>query len=43
MVARRVAKSGDGTHPSQQNECVWGYGDRDICKDDLTELEQMQN
>lgn len=42
MVARRVTKSGDGTHPSQQqNGCVWGYGDSDICQDDLQELEQM--
>lgn len=46
MVARRVAKSGDGTHPLQQeqhqhNDCVWGYGDADICEMDLRELEQM--
>lgn len=43
MVARRVAKTGDGTHPTQQNGCVWGYGDADICNDDLKELEKMQN
>lgn len=42
MVARRVAKSGDGTHPEHEN-CVWGYGDRDICIDDLQELDQMQS
>lgn len=49
MVARRVTKSGDGTHPlhQQQNEhhqhenCVWGYGDPDIDQADLKELEQM--
>lgn len=42
MVARRVAKSGDGTH-AHHNDCVWGYGDSDICIDDLHELEQMQS
>lgn len=42
MVARRVEKSGDGTHPLQQNGCVWGYGDSDICQADLQELEQMR-
>lgn len=38
MVARRVAKSGDGSHPLAS---VWGYGDVDIHKDDLIELDQM--
>lgn len=41
MVARRVKKSGDGTHPLQHSDCVWGYGDSDICQADLQELEQM--
>lgn len=42
MVARRVAKSGDGTHPNH-SECVWGFGDVDICKADLKELHQMKS
>lgn len=55
MVARRVAKSGDGTHPlhqqlqkqqqheheHQHTDCIWGYGDADICPADLKELQQM--
>ncbi|XP_055324482.1 acyl-CoA Delta12-desaturase-like isoform X2 [Sitodiplosis mosellana] len=42
MVARRIAKTGDGTH-SHHEDCVWGYGDADICKDDLEELDKMQS
>lgn len=42
MVARRVAKTGDGTH-SHHEDCVWGYGDKDICKEDLQELDKMQS
>lgn len=38
MITRRVAKSGDGSHPLAS---VWGYGDVDIHKDDLKELDQM--
>lgn len=34
MVRRRANKSGDGSH-------VWGYGDVDIPKEDLQELETM--
>lgn len=34
MVRRRANKSGDGSH-------VWGYGDVDISKEDLQELETM--
>ncbi|KAL2715606.1 acyl-CoA Delta-9 desaturase [Vespula squamosa] len=34
MVRRRANKSGDGSH-------VWGYGDVDIPKEDLQELEMM--
>lgn len=40
MIARRVAKTGDGTH--ELSRSVWGYGDADICKNDLNELNQMQ-
>lgn len=36
MVARRAEKSGDGSH-------IWGYGDSDITKEDLEELEKMKN
>lgn len=42
MIARRVAKSGDGSH-SKHSEYVWGFGDTDICKDDLKDLNQMQS
>lgn len=34
MVRRRAHRSGDGSH-------VWGYGDSDIPKEDLLELETM--
>lgn len=34
MIARRAKKTGDGSH-------VWGYGDVDIDKEDLEELEKM--
>lgn len=36
MIARRAKKCGDGTHPQ-----IWGYGDSDIEKEDLQELEKM--
>lgn len=41
MVARRVAKSGDGTHPlSHTHEnAVWGYGDKDLNEEDIQELQ----
>lgn len=42
MVARRVAKTGDGTHP-EHKDCVWGYGDADISTEDLKELDKMQS
>lgn len=42
MVQRRIAKTGDGTHPEHE-DCVWGYGDADICKDDLQELDKMHS
>ncbi|XP_044743803.1 acyl-CoA Delta-9 desaturase-like [Chrysoperla carnea] len=35
MIARRKARTGDGSH-------VWGYGDKDIAKEDLVELERMK-
>lgn len=36
MIHRRAHRSGDGSH-------IWGYGDIDISKDDLTELDMMNN
>lgn len=47
MIARRVAKCGDGTHyldaeDSHKNP-VWGVGDKDIAKEDLDDLAEMHN
>ncbi|KAJ6638376.1 Acyl-CoA Delta-9 desaturase [Pseudolycoriella hygida] len=47
MIARRVAKCGDGTHfldceESHKNP-VWGLGDDDIPQEDLDDLEKMQS
>nr|XP_022919349.1 acyl-CoA Delta(11) desaturase [Onthophagus taurus]XP_022919350.1 acyl-CoA Delta(11) desaturase [Onthophagus taurus] len=36
MIYRRATKSGDGSF-------IWGYGDGDIAKEDLEELEMMNN
>ncbi|EFA12797.1 acyl-CoA Delta(11) desaturase isoform X1 [Tribolium castaneum] len=36
MIARRAKKSGDGSH-------IWGYGDADIEKEDLEELNKMED
>lgn len=45
MVARRVAKCGDGTHYLDCKEvhknAVWGLGDKDIPKEDMDELNTM--
>lgn len=45
MVARRVEKCGDGSHYLNSEEvkknAVWGFGDKDISKEDLLELESM--
>lgn len=35
MIARRAQKSGDGSY-------IWGYGDKDIEKEDLDELNAME-
>lgn len=46
MISRRVAKCGDGTHYLNDENVhanpVWGMGDKDICEEDLRELEQMR-
>lgn len=46
MIARRVAKCGDGSHYLDSDEvhsnAVWGMGDKDICDEDMEELEKMQ-
>lgn len=39
MVRRRADRSGDGTYL----EPLWGYGDLDIPKEDLQELEMMDS
>ncbi|CAG9818346.1 unnamed protein product [Phaedon cochleariae] len=36
MILRRAQKTGDGSHPQ-----IWGYGDKDMEKEDLMELENM--
>ncbi|KAJ8956786.1 hypothetical protein NQ314_006662, partial [Rhamnusium bicolor] len=36
MIARRAKKCGDGSHPQ-----IWGYGDTDIEKEDMEELQNM--
>lgn len=45
MIARRVEKCGDGTHylsdDAAHKNAVWGYGDKDLCDEDLRELQQM--
>lgn len=47
MIARRAAKCGDGTHfldsSEAHNNPVWGVGDKDICQEDLDELEMMRD
>lgn len=40
MVARRAARSGDGTHATGPG--VWGYGDHDIPDQDKEELQKME-
>lgn len=46
MIARRAARSGDGTyqitHEEAHKDAVWGYGDPDISKDDAEELQRMR-
>lgn len=45
MIARRVAKCGDGSHYLDDSEshknAVWGYGDKDICPEDIKDLQKM--
>ncbi|XP_056640704.1 acyl-CoA Delta-9 desaturase-like [Diorhabda sublineata] len=36
MVIRRTIKTGDGSHPE-----IWGYGDTDIDREDMEELDNM--
>ena len=46
MIARRIIKSGDGSHYLSHDEAhktsIWGYGDSDITQDDQRELEKMK-
>ena len=45
MIARRVDKSGDGSHYLSHDEAhktsIWGYGDNDIAHDDQKELDKQ--
>lgn len=47
MIARRAAKCGDGSHYLHDEEShknpIWGFGDSDIAKEDLDELQSMCN
>jgi stearoyl-CoA desaturase (Delta-9 desaturase) len=47
MIARRVAKSGDGTHFLSHEEAhknsIYGYGDPDIDEADRRDLDKMKN
>ncbi|XP_055374919.1 acyl-CoA Delta-9 desaturase-like [Condylostylus longicornis] len=47
MIARRAAKCGDGSHflcdEMVHQDPVWGYGDKDIPKEDVVELEKMHD
>lgn len=40
MIARRAEKTGDGSYETAH---IWGYGDADIEKEDLEELERMKD
>lgn len=46
MVARRAAKCGDGSHylcdAFAHKDQVWGYGDKDVLKEDAAELAKMK-
>ncbi|XP_055904377.1 acyl-CoA Delta-9 desaturase [Eupeodes corollae] len=45
MIARRAAKCGDGSHflndAFAHKDQVWGYGDKDVLKEDAAELATM--
>lgn len=47
MIARRAVKHGDGSfvidHHNPDITAVWGYGDADIPKEDIAELETMND
>lgn len=47
MIARRVAKSGDGTHFLSHEEAhknsIYGYGDPDIDPEDQEDLDKMKD
>lgn len=47
MIARRVAKSGDGSHYLSHDEAhknsIYGYGDKAIDPADRKDLERMRN
>jgi hypothetical protein len=46
MIKKKVVRSGDGTHTFVSHDCAsqtsfWGYGDHDLEKEDLKELEKL--
>ncbi|XP_068153051.1 acyl-CoA Delta-9 desaturase [Drosophila tropicalis] len=47
MIKRRAAKCGDGTRflsdDYAHKDQVWGFGDRDLPREDIAELAKMQN
>jgi len=47
MVLRRAKKCGDGTRflddDHAHKDPVWGFGDKDIPREDIVELAKMQN
>lgn len=47
MIKRRARKCGDGSRFLSDEyahiDPVWGFGDRDIPRDDMQELKQMQS
>ena len=47
MILRRAAKCGDGTRfltdEYAHKDQVWGFGDRDLAKEDISELSKMKD
>lgn len=47
MIAKRVQKTGDGTHYLSHEEAhktsIWGFGDKDIDTEEQKVLEQMSD
>lgn len=41
MIARRVMRTGDGSHQLSDGNETWGYGDKDTDVKDQEELENL--